>query len=289
VERKKQIYRRIGACFLLAVVAGGLMGFVTEEKGSPVNLAWTGRYPVLVIAHRGFSGQAPENTLAAFRKAIDIGADAVEFDVRFSADGHLVLFHDDTVNRTTNGKGKVSGLTLAELKKLDAGSWKGSSFAGEGIPTLQEALDLTRGRILLDIEIKDGDHGSRSMGDLADRTLEAVQKAGMEGQVLFSSFDRGAVERVRARAPHIPVAYLTAKPWSTPIEASGGMSLRTIDVRRSTVTPANVARARQEGVRVLVWTTNTPEDMEKLVSLGVDGIITDHPDRLIELLKNRRR
>jgi glycerophosphoryl diester phosphodiesterase len=289
MNRKDRICRHIGAGFLLAIVAGGLMGFVTEDKGSPVDLSWTGRYPVLVIAHRGFSGQAPENTLAAFRKAIDAGSDAIEFDVRFSKDGHLVLIHDDTVDRTTEGKGKVSELTLEELKKLDAGSWKGTAFTGERIPTLKEALDLARGRILLDIEIKDGDQGSRSMVDLADLTLEAVQKAGMEGQVLFSSFDRGAVERVRTRAPHIPVAYLTDKPWSSPLEASGGMPLRILDVRRSSVNPANVALARQGGIRVLVWTANTPEDMEKLVTLGVDGIITDHPDRLIDLLKNRRQ
>ena len=178
----------------------------------------------------------------------------------------------------------MSELTLEELKKLDAGSWKGATFAGERIPTLEETLELTRGKVLLDIEIKDGDQGSRSMVDLADRTLEAVEKAGMAAQVLFSSFDRAVIERVLARAPHIPVAYLTDKPWNTPAEASAGMPLRILDVRRSSVTRANAALARQEGIRVLVWTANNQEEMKRLIGLGVDGIITDHPDQLIELL-----
>src|SRR3972149_9393656 len=114
---------------------------------------WTGRFPVMVIAHRGFSGQAPENTLASFKKARELGSDMIELDVRFSKDGHMVVMHDDTLDRTTNGRGKVADYTLKELKQLDAGSWFAPQFSDERIPNLNEVLELAKGKILVNIEI----------------------------------------------------------------------------------------------------------------------------------------
>ena len=248
---------------------------------------WEGKFPVMGIAHRGFSGSAPENTLAAFKKAMEIKSDVIEFDVRFSKDGHLVVFHDDTLERTTRVQGKVADHTLKELQQLDAGSWFNPVFAGERIPTLKEVLDLTRGRIRLNIELKKGDHGKYNMFDLANQALREVEKAGMERQVLFSSFDLSAVERVREKNSQIQVALITSGPWNFPQDAMKGKSFPVLNPRKSVLNENNLSMARQQGIRVNVWTLNTEEEMEKFISMGVDGIITDHPDRLIELLKKK--
>jgi glycerophosphoryl diester phosphodiesterase len=265
------------------------MSIVHGASGDPISPFWKGKFPVMIIAHRGFSGKAPENTMAAFKKAVDLGSDALEFDVRFSRDGQLVVFHDDVLERTTNGKGRVADLTLRELRHLDAGYWFHSAFAGESIPTLKDVLELTRKRILLNIELKKGDHGQYSMLDLADRTLQEVVRAGMEQQVLFSSFDLDAVQRILEKDPRIQVALITRDPWNSPFDAMRGKHFQVLNSRKSALNENNLSAARQQGIRVNVWTLNTDDEMEKFISMGVDGIITDYPDRLIELLKKKYR
>jgi glycerophosphoryl diester phosphodiesterase len=247
--------------------------------------AWQGKYPILVTAHRGFSGAAPENTLAAFQAAIAAGADMIEMDVHLSTDGKLVVIHDDTLNRTTNGKGNVADKTLAELQRLDAGAWFDPRFAGEKIPTLAEVLVLTRGRIALNIELKKGKDFPYTMEELADRTLDEVERAGMLDQVLFSSFDPVAIERIQARNTHLPIGLITEKPWATPEEAGGGKLSPTLNSLYKNLNAENVRLAHARGVRIHAWTVNTPEEMEQMITLGVDGIITNHPARLIDLLR----
>ncbi len=264
------------------------MSCATGTSGSPILAAWKGKFPVMVIAHRGFSGRAPENTMAAFKRAMDIGSDAIEFDVRFSRDGRLIVFHDDTLERTTNGKGRVADFTLNELKQLDAGSWFSPMFAGERIPALEEVLELTRGHILFNIELKKGDHGKYSMLDLAEQTFKEVSRTGMGEQVLFSSFDLEAIERIRQKDSGIQVAFITRDPWNSPLDAMRGKSFPVLNPRKSVLNEKNLSAARQQGVKVNVWTLNGDEEMEKFIPMGVDGIITDHPDRLIELLKKKR-
>jgi glycerophosphoryl diester phosphodiesterase len=263
------------------------MIIAARTSADPIPIPWKGKFPVMVIAHRGFSGRAPENTMAAFQKAIDIGSDAIEFDVRLSRDSHLVIFHDDTLERTTDGKGKVADFTLKELKRLDAGGWFHSSFAGERIPALKEVLELTRGRLYLNIELKKGDQGKHSMPDLADRALREVVAAGMEQQILFSSFDLSAVQRIRERDPRIQTAFVTRDPWNSPLDVTRGNFFSCLNPRKSVLNENNLTTAREQGVRVNVWTLDTDEEMEKFISMGVDGIITNHPDRLIELLKKK--
>lgn len=261
------------------------MSFTNGTSGNPILESWKGKFGVMVIAHRGFSGKAPENTMAAFRKAIEIHSDAIELDVRLSGDSCLVVFHDDTLKRTTNGKGRVADFILKELKQLDAGSWFDSAFTGERIPTLREVLELTRGQILLNIELKKGDQGKYSMLDLADQTLREVVRAGMERQVLFSSFDLDAVQRIHERDPRMLVGFITGDPWNTPLDAMRAKSLPVLNSGKSVLNENNLLAARQQGIRVYVWTLNTDEEMAKFISMGVDGIITNHPDRLIELVK----
>ncbi|MEE8523355.1 MAG: glycerophosphodiester phosphodiesterase family protein, partial [Thermoanaerobaculia bacterium] len=142
-----------------------------------------------VIAHRGFSGVAPENTLVAIRKAIDVGADMAEIDVLLSRDRHVVVIHDDTLDRTTDGKGPVEDLSLEELRRLDAGSWFSAEFAGERMPTLAEVLDLVRGRILLNVEIKSEAVTREIEGGIVDRVLRLIAEREMGDQVILSSFE----------------------------------------------------------------------------------------------------
>ena len=160
--------------------------------------------PTRVIAHRGFSGAAPENTLAAFEKAIEVGADMFELDVLLSRDGRVVVIHDDTLDRTTDGEGKVAAFTLAELKKLDAGSWFSAEFAGERIPTLEEALRLAKGCILVNVEIK-----TEAVGrGVVAKALEVIDELDMKDNVVISSFDPTALAKARELHPGIRTASL---------------------------------------------------------------------------------
>jgi glycerophosphoryl diester phosphodiesterase len=273
----------------LCLVIGGLMGLHVPQASSEKSSFWSGKFPVMVMAHRGFSGAAPENTLSAFKKAIDIGADVIELDVRLSKDKYLVVFHDDTLERTTKRIGRVADLTLQELKGLDAGGWFGPSFAGERIPTLTEVFELARGRVLLNIELKKGDRDPYSIIELADRALDEIKKAKMEDRILFSSFDATAVARIIEKNGRIPAALISRNPWTSPFDVMEGHRFSVLNCRMDTLNPVNLKRARQEGVRIGVWTPNTEEEMDRFVSMEVDAILTNHPDRLIQLLQKKYR
>lgn len=248
---------------------------------------WTGKYPVMVIAHRGFSGAAPENTLAAFQKAIEIGSDMIELDVQLSKDGNLVVLHDDTLERTTNGQGRVVDYTLQELKKLDAGSWFGEQFSGERIPTLKEVLELARGRVLVNIEIKHPDHGQYPITDLAGQALKEVKNAGMIDRVIFSSFNPAALEWIKKNEPRVWVALLYHRTWNSIVEVTGGKEYSILNLRNSYLTKTRINKIHQEGLKVNVYTVNSEEELEQFVSWSVDGIITNHADRLISILKKK--
>jgi glycerophosphoryl diester phosphodiesterase len=285
----KKVRKGIGVLFVLLLGFGG--GKMTEKvwskTASDKGSSWRGEYPVFVTAHRGFSGKAPENTLAAFRAAIDAGCDMVELDVHLSRDNRVVVIHDDTLERTTSGRGHVADHTYAELKRLDAGSWFDSRFSGEPIPALAEVLSLARGRVLVNIELKKGKYFPYTMEELADRTLREVEIAGMLDQVLFSSFDPVAIDRIREKNPLLPVALITSKPWLTPEEAGGGKRYPTLNCRITVLNEDNVHLAHAKGIRIHAWTVNDTAEMRKAIALGVDGIITNHPDRLIHLLKEK--
>jgi glycerophosphoryl diester phosphodiesterase len=267
---------------------GGIMS-CSARQSKFLSLPWSGKFPVWMVAHRGFSGGAPENTLAAFKKAIEIGSDMIELDVHLSKEGQVVVIHDDTLNRTTNGNGKVASYTLNELKALDAGSWFGSQFSGERIPTLKEVLELTHGRVLLCIELKEGDLGQYALKDLADRSFQEVEKAGMLSEVLFASFNLSAIERIREKDPSIPVALIYSKSWGSPEEATEGRPISVLSCHGKVLTQTNISKAHQQGVVVFVWAINTEEDMEYCLNMGVNGIITNHPDRLMRILQKRYR
>lgn len=248
---------------------------------------WRGKHPVMVVAHRGFSGAAPENTLAAFRKAMEIGCDMIELDVQLSKDGKVIVLHDDTVGRTTNGRGRAVDFTLKELKDLDAGSWFGRNFSGEKIPTLEEVLLLAKDRVLVNIEIKHPEHGQYPVEELTEKAVREVRNAGMIPQVIFSSFNPAALEWIKKNEPRLWVAFLFHRPWESLPEVTGEREYEVLNLRNLYLTRDKIAALHRLGKKVNVYTVNSEEEIERFVQWGADGIITNHPDRLIKILKKK--
>jgi len=240
-----------------------------------------GENAVLVIAHRGACGHAPENTLAAFRKAIALGAAFVETDLQLSRDAHFVAIHDDTVNRTTNGQGAVHDLTLAELRRLDAGAWFGSEFAGERIPTLEELLEFSKQHdVVFYLELKPG--GSWG-GEHA--LIGALRESGEIPRTVVISFDAAILESLRKIEPTLMTGLLYDGQIEKPIERALEIGARQLAVRANLITPALLVEARTKDLQVVCWTVNHPAHMRLLIEAGVDGIMSDYPDRLVAAQK----
>jgi len=239
---------------------------------------------VLNIAHRGASVAAPPNTLAAFEKAAEMGADGIEFDVHLSADGVPVVIHDFSVDNTTDGSGPVAGMTLAQLERLDAGSSFDPAFAGQRIPTLKKVLETFGDQLLLNIELKN--FGLRDNG--LERTVIAqIEQHELHSRVIISSFNPISLHRVKKIAPHIPVGLLYAPTLPLPLRRAWLAPLFPHEARhpeRRMADARHVAWAREHGYRVNVWTVNDPDEMRHLIGLGVYGIITDVPDVLQQIL-----
>jgi glycerophosphoryl diester phosphodiesterase len=273
--------------FLILPVFGGHMGCALKRVEEGKVPYWKGRFPVMVVAHRGFSGAAPENTLVAFRKAIEIGSDMIELDIQLSKDGKIVVIHDESLERTTNGHGKVADHTLQEIRKLDAGSWFDPQFAGERIPTLQEVLTLAKGKVPVNIEIKDPTHGKNAIIELAEKALQEVKRSEMLNQVIFSSFNPVSLEWTQRKEPRAWVAFLYHRPWNSLAELTGGGEFEVLNLRNIHLTREKVGKVRKEGFKLNVYTVNSEEELEQFVRWGVDGIITNFPDRLIRILKEK--
>lgn len=230
----------------------------------------SGRSP-LVIAHRGARVVTPENTLAAFTEAAAAGADGFELDVRLCATGEAVVIHDDSVDRTTDGTGAVADMTLAELRRLDAGAWFDERFAGERIPTLEEALEAAGRSLLVNVEIKGAAAG------IARRVVDAVGRLAMEEWVLVSSFEPGPLLRVRSLMPALPIAFLYSSVAAYTSARPGLGRLHALHPRHDLVSAEMLADAHRSGYLVNAWTVNDPAAMVRLATLGVDGIIGDDP------------
>jgi glycerophosphoryl diester phosphodiesterase len=220
---------------------------------------------VLNIGHRGASKAFPENTLAAFRAACDAGADMCELDVQLSRDGAVVVIHDDTVDRTTNGRGAVAGLTLEQLKGLDAGG-------GERIPTLDEVFAATAGRCGINVELK--------IAGLEAQVAAIMRKWNAVETAMVSSFEWGALEAIRALAPEIRLGVLAEKKPDRMLEAAARMHAYAVNPRFDLATREFCAAAHAGGFKVFVWTVDAPEAMRLLIAAGVDGIMTNYPDRM---------
>ena len=242
---------------------------------------------VLNFAHRGASHDAPQNTLAAFRLAREMGADGVELDVQASKDGEAVVIHDFTVDATTDGQGAVKDKTLAELKELDAGSWFDTWFAGERIPTLEEVLVGVGHQLLLNIELKT--KGLRN-ADLVAEVVRLIEDHNLVHRVIVSSFNPLALRRVKKLNHHIPTGLLYYFDLSAHLLRTLLVLVANPDAlhpAKDLVSQEYMTWAKERGYRVNVWTVDEPAEMERLVALGVDGIITNRPDVLKEVLDIR--
>jgi glycerophosphoryl diester phosphodiesterase len=245
-----------------------------------------------IIAHRGGAKLAPENTLAAFRQAIDLGVDMIEIDVILSKDGEIIVIHDDTVDRTSNGIGTVKEMTLAEIRQYDAGSWFDEKFQGELIPTLDEVFETINGKAILLIEIKDGDE---EYPGLEKKVVEAIHKYKARDWVIVQSFNEQSVLRVKKMDASLITYYLLGRNftdfYATLEKPSGSASLPYdgLAVHHSVIDASKAATIRNAGYGLFVWTVNESEDMERIVKIGLNGIITDLPDQLQILLKNSKK
>lgn len=241
---------------------------------------------VINTAHRGASGDYPENTLLAFRKALEIGVDEIELDLRMTRDGHLVVMHDATVDRTTDGSGSVDGLTLSEIKRLDAGGAFGEGFRGERVPTWEETLELLKGKVRLNVHLKegggsvgepDGGYERKVVGPLRDFDMEedVILACRDESVGIFAGIDPGIECRIFPNN-RSPVEY---------IQASVDLGLRTMQPGRDMTTRGFVRQAHAAGRSVHVFYADTPDDMRAYIEMGVDGILTNFPERLNRVLE----
>jgi glycerophosphoryl diester phosphodiesterase len=245
---------------------------------APATASTAAKKPVIVIAHRGFHKQAPENTLAALEAAIAIGCDYVEVDVRRTQDGALVIMHDSTVERTTDGQGKVAELTLAQIRKLSAGANKGPQWRGEKIPTFDEVLGRAKGRIKIYV-----DHKQAPPAEV----LAAINKHGMLKDVVVY----GSVETLREYKKRAPGVWIMPDhPGSTAaIEALvRDLHPETLDGNLVRWYPEQIAAAHRLGVQVWVDTPpylDTPSGLRHVTELGIEAVQTDNPEVVIELLE----
>ena len=237
----------------------------------------------LCVAHRGASSYAPENTFAAFDKALEFGVTHVELDVHFSRDGHLVVIHDDALDRTTDGSGPVADMTLAELRELDAGAWFGPEFAGERIRTLAEVFERYKGRLHFHVEIK-----ARAEG-LASRTADMVRAHGLTRDVTITSFWKPWLEEAKAYAPELAAGWLVplgrGAAWDDAIIGQAlELGLEQVCPRANITTPELVDALRERGFVVRCQGVYDEALMRRVVDCGADGMTVNFPDKLLEYL-----
>lgn len=244
--------------------------------------------PPYIIAHRGISGKAPENTLASFSLALQVpGIDMIELDVRSSGEGEIIVLHDRTLQRTSTGNGAARNYTLEELKRFDCGSWFHSSFAGERIPTLREVLTKVGKNRWLNIEMK-GDFFLRDKDRFVQRVVETVAECGANSHVLFSSFTHDLVGKVRNVNPALStgVIYNIYRDFGRlPSKLAGRVGAKVFVCAKHELHKIMIRDARQHGLAVYVYTLNSYTDVRRMIEFGVDGIISDNGDDLVEMVK----
>lgn len=292
--RSRWLLATLSVITALAAAYGAMAFFARPAPGHPYFAAE--KPGIQVIAHRGGADLRPENTLAAFAHAVAIGADVLEMDIRATADGALVCLHDATVDRTTDGHGRVDSMTLAELQKLDAGyRWSNDGgrthpFRGQGVrvPALEEVFQRFPTR-RLNLEMK------RVEGVLAQPLCALIRRLGMTQRVLVASMDVATIEAFRRACPEVATSmsrnealtfFGLQRAWLDSVYSPPAQALQVpYYYGSSTVpTPGFVAAARRKDFKLHVWTINDDARMRELIGLGVDGIVTDRPDRLLALL-----
>ncbi len=238
----------------------------------------------ILLAHRGDLAHAPENTLPSFQQAIQKGADGVELDVKLTSDGHVVVFHDMSVDRTTNGTGKLASLTLETIRSLDAGSWFHEKFKGIQVPLLEEVFETVGRNKLINMELTN--YSTPSDG-LVNSVCDLIKRHGNQDQIIFSSFFASNLKRAGQMMPEIPRALLAMPGFAGIWARSFGFTFgdyQALHPHISNVSREQVQRVHRLKRRVHVWTANKPQDITRLKEWGVDGIFTDDPAAAVQAL-----
>ncbi|MFE4488144.1 glycerophosphodiester phosphodiesterase [Bacillus altitudinis] len=229
-----------------------------------------------IIAHRGSSSAAPENTIAAFDVAVEQGADYIELDVQMTMDQHVVVIHDDTVDRTTNGNGLVKSYTLDQLKKLDAGSWFDQQYTNERIPTLQEILERYSQRIGILIEIK---HPKRQIG-IEKAVARIINRFAYSRHIIIQSFDVHALQRIKAFAPSLRTA-LIIKPDAFKLTkrklTTYSSFANCLNMKKTMINRWWIDRIHTFGMDVFIWTVKDQKTAARIKKYPIDGVVTDNP------------
>jgi len=242
------------------------------------------RLSPLVCAHRGRSGVYPENTMVAYEAGIEIGADFMELDVRQTVDGEIVCIHDPSVDRTTDGSGEITQMTLDEVQALDAGAWLGDEHAGARIPLLRDVLEQIAPRLVVDIEIK--------QRGIAEQVAQIVRETGALRRATVVSFDLDDLRTAKAAEPALACGLITSGPDEEKqqthedlIASALECGANFISCSHRAVTPEMVRDCHLAGLMLMAWTMDSPEDLQRMIEMQVDGLVTNYPERAIELLE----
>lgn len=289
-----KISSRIVALLSLAITLAGISGHSAAQSAESKAVP-------LVIAHRGGRIWAPENTLAGFKKSLDLGADGIELDIHRCKTGELIVIHDETVDRTTDGSGLVKNMTLAQLRglsagakwapasqlrKLSAGITYSSEFKKEKLPLLTEVFDLIKGKLIINIEIK---NAPIDYPGIEDDLIALLKKYPYPDKIVVSSFDHDVIHRFHEKAPQYQCAILTDCILSNVGEYAKGIGSQNWNPGFGDFRGDAAQRAHAAGLKVNVWTVNSPEDWKEAIAMPVDGIITDDPAGLKDFLHSQTK
>ncbi len=240
-----------------------------------------------VQAHRGFSAIAPENTLPAFKKAVEIGADGIECDIHLTKDGRFVVCHDGTIDRTSNGSGEISAMTLEELKKFDFGVRFSEEFKGTRIPTLEEMLEVVKPLEIINIEIKRFEH-PMGLDAALDLFYDILVKTNVLKQVIVSSFDKLALKRLKQLHGDVYTCLLYSH-MSRSAACAHKLGCDAIHPAFEFLSKATINSAHKRGMKVNCWTPNGEDEIGYMVKQGCDGIITNYPDRALKTIREQNK
>lgn len=274
--------------FLILTLLVPYLVFTFRSK----NISNANKNSVIVVGHRGLSGYYPENTLLSFEKAIEIGADMLELDVHVTKDDSVVVMHDYSVSRTTNGNGEIGNMDFDEIRALDAGSWFNEKFKNEKVPTLNEVLQLVNGRKKVLVELKWPSKGLYK--DLVKKVIAIVRQHHAESWVILQSFETRYLQQIAELAPDLTVQQLVfGKSGLLPIYFERTLKFgnfkpepnaSSVNIFYMYVTPSFLKQMHKLGKTVYAFTPNNENDMKKLIAMGIDGIITNYSDKAVKLL-----
>jgi glycerophosphoryl diester phosphodiesterase len=236
---------------------------------------------MLVLAHRGYSSKAPENTMAAFEMALDVNVDGLELDVHLSKDGEVVVIHDNTLDRTTNGTGVVESYTFSELQEFDAGSWFSEDFKGERIPTLRQVCELVKDKdILFNVELK----AALGFEALCDAVAVLLDEYELNEKTIISSFNHYALAYYKKIRPSVRTGILYSAGLYEPWDYAKRIGATALHSSHKAIVPEIVAESQKNGMMVNPYTIDKPEDIERMKAAKVDSIITNVPERVQSMI-----